>query len=67
MLIPMLHNHHREKHAVILKTLASIAESGDLRPVIDDTSFDLADVGEAHKRLESGQAVGKVVITINSD
>lgn len=62
MLIPMLHNHKRSEHAEILKRVAQIAESGDLKPVLDDSNFSLEQAGEAHARLESRQAIGKVVI-----
>lgn len=65
MLIPMLYNHRREEHANILKALAFIAEAGKLKPIIDETSFGLADIGKAHERLESGKASGKVVVTVN--
>lgn len=64
MLIPMLHNFQRQQHATILKELTSIVETGGLKPVLDDSSFELADIGEAHARLASGQAMGKVVVTI---
>ena len=64
MLIPMLHNVKREDHAHILKALAEIAEAGDLKPVLDEQSFTLEQVGNAHTRLESGQAMGKVVVSI---
>ena len=62
MLIPMLHNHHREAHAEILRTLTQIVESGDIKPVLDEYHFPLEQVGDGHARLESGQAMGKVVI-----
>lgn len=62
MLIPMLHDYKREVHAEILHTLALIAEAGGLKPVLDETSYSLEQVGEAHARLESGKAMGKVVI-----
>lgn len=62
MLIPMLHNFKRKQHADILRTLAQIAEAGSLKPVLDEKCFSLADAGLAHKRLESGQAMGKVVV-----
>ena len=64
MLIPMLHNVKREEHANILKQLAKIAEAGALRPVLDTMSFTLAQAGNAHARLESGKAMGKVVISV---
>ena len=64
MLIPMLHNHQRQVHSKILKTLASIVEKGGLVPVLDDMTFDLTNAGKAHARLASGKAMGKVVIDI---
>ncbi len=36
-------------------------ESGDFRPVIDRT-FPLADAAEAHKRMESGAHMGKILL-----
>ncbi len=62
MLIPMLHNFKREKHAEILRKLTQIVESGGLKPVLDEKRFSLEEVGQAHVRLESGQAIGKVVV-----
>jgi NADPH:quinone reductase-like Zn-dependent oxidoreductase len=41
------------------------AQDTDLRPVIDST-YQLADVAEAHRRLESPDRFGKVVIAISS-
>lgn len=64
MLIPMLHDHGREVHAEILRELAGIVEAGGLKPVIDETRFSLEEVGQAHARLESGKAMGKVVVEI---
>ena len=62
MLIPMLHGVKREEHAKILRRVAEIAETGSLTPVLDEQSFSIEQAGEAHARLESGQAMGKVVI-----
>ena len=62
MLIPMLHNVKREEHADILRKLAEIVDCGSLKPVLDDTHYSLEQVGQAHARLESRQAMGKVVI-----
>lgn len=63
MLIPMLHDHKREQHGQILSTLADIVDAGKLTPVLDESSFTLADIGKAHARLSSGQAMGKVVVS----
>lgn len=62
MLIPMLHNHERQVHGEILRKLTQIVEAGALEPVLDETQHSLAEVGQAHARLESGKAVGKVVV-----
>ena len=66
MLIPMLHNQKRETHGAILAQLAQIADAGALKPLLDEQRFALADVGQAHARLGSGQAVGKVVVDVIS-
>ena len=64
MLIPMLHNHKREQHGEILAQLADIVDAGHLTPLVDETEFNLSEVGKAHDRLASGQAIGKVVVTV---
>lgn len=62
MLIPMIHNHKRSEHGNILKELAQIIEAGKMRPHVDDNHFSLEDVGKAYAHLESGKALGKVVV-----
>ncbi|RZM83385.1 quinone oxidoreductase [Pseudoalteromonas rubra] len=64
MLIPMLHNHKREAHHYILNELTNIVEAGGLKPVLDEQRFELAQAGQAHARLQSGRAMGKVVIDV---
>lgn len=64
MLIPMLHDFKREEHAQILKALAGAVEAGALQPVVDEQVFSLEEVGKAHDRLNSGKAMGKVVVTV---
>ena len=62
MLIPMLHHVKRKEHAGILRSLTHIVESGGVKPVLDQNRYSLEEVGQAYARLESGQAVGKVVV-----
>ena len=62
MLIPMLHNYKREKHGEILKNIAQICQAGALTPVLDENRYSLEEAGEAHSRLESGKAMGKVIV-----
>ncbi len=64
MLIPMLYQHQRKVHGQILAKLAEIADAGHLKVVVDPKNFSLEQVGQAHDHLTSGQAMGKVVITI---
>lgn len=64
MLIPMIHNYKREDHAKILRRLADIVDAGGLRPVLDEQKFPLEEIGKAHDRLSSGQAMGKVVVEV---
>lgn len=47
-----------------LARLAELMESGKLTPVIDRT-YPLAEVAEAIRHLETGQARGRIVITMN--
>ena len=65
MLIPMLHNVKRADHGAILRDITTIAEADGLRPILDETDFSLDQAGDAHARLQSGKAVGKVVIRHN--
>lgn len=64
MLLPMIYNVGREQHGKILKAMAKIVEAGELRPVLDASEFSLEQAGQAHDRLASGQAIGKVVVNI---
>ncbi len=47
----------------IARTVWPYVEGGRLRPVIDSV-FPLADVAQAHERMESGNHVGKIVLEV---
>jgi len=64
MLLPMLRGPGRDRHGRILRSVAQMADAGKLRPLIDDSHFTLETAPDAHRRLESGKAQGKVVIDI---
>jgi NADPH:quinone reductase len=64
MLLPMLRGPGRDRHGRILRSLARLADGGKLRPLLDDSRFTLATAPDAHRRLESGKARGKIVIDI---
>ena len=63
MLIPMLHGTGRNYHGKILSKLAHLVDSGIVRPLIDSEAFQFSEIAAAHQRAESGQAIGKVVLT----
>jgi NADPH:quinone reductase-like Zn-dependent oxidoreductase len=47
----------------IARTVWPFAEGGRLRPVIDST-FPLAEAAKAHPRMDAGDHVGKIVLTM---
>ncbi|MBE9053480.1 zinc-dependent alcohol dehydrogenase family protein [Nostocales cyanobacterium LEGE 11386] len=64
MLIPMLYGVGRSHHGEILWKLAQLVDEKKLRPLLDFQIFSLAEIAEAHRHAESGQAVGKVVVKL---
>ena len=60
MLLPMLHDSGREQHGAILREAASLMESGRIRIHQAERSFSFSEVDEAHRYLDSHQAVGKI-------
>ena len=66
MLIPLLHNVGREHHGEILKNIAAMVDDRKIMPLLDRSQFKLADVAQAHARLESGEATGKIVLEADS-
>jgi len=65
MLINMLHNLKREKHGQIMQETAQLVREGRLRPLIDQSTFSLDNIADAHRHVESGKAIGKVVVDID--
>ncbi len=62
MLIPMLHNLGRAHHGKILTELAKLVDEGKICPLIDPKEFSFDQAELAHRHLESGQTIGKVVL-----
>ncbi|WP_409305082.1 zinc-dependent alcohol dehydrogenase family protein [Peribacillus sp. SCS-155] len=65
MLLKIINENERKQHGEILKKIAGLVEEGKLRPLIDSNSFTFDQVSDAHALLESGEAVGKVVLKNN--
>lgn len=64
MLIPLIHGIGRARHGEILRLAGELVDAGRLRPLLDPERFALADLARAHTKLESGKAVGKLVIDV---
>jgi NADPH:quinone reductase len=63
-LLPLLTGHGRAHHGEILRQAAGLAEAGQLRPLLHDKTFALADVAAAHDVLDTGSARGRVVVDV---
>lgn len=63
-LIPMLYGDGREAHGALLERIAAYADRNELRPLLDGHAYALADAPEAHRQVEEGRALGKVVVTV---
>jgi NADPH:quinone reductase len=63
MLIPMLFGVGRAHHGEILSKLAQLVDEGKIRPLLDSKTFNMTEIASAHHHAESGQAIGKVVLT----
>jgi len=63
MLLPMLTGQGRAHHGEILTEVAKLVDAGKVRPLVDPRQFTFEEVAEAHRYAESGNQVGKVVLT----
>jgi len=63
MLIPMVEGINRSSHGEILTKVAELVDLGVVKPLLDDSDFTIWQVADAHARLESGAAVGKIALT----
>jgi NADPH:quinone reductase len=63
-LLPMLTGQGRAHHGDIIREATTLAENGQLTPLIHAQVFELADVTQAHKLVAAGNASGKVVVRV---
>jgi NADPH:quinone reductase len=65
-LLPLLTGRHRQQHGKILHQIAQLADSNQLRPLLNDQHFTATTIAEAHQQVESG-SLGKVVVELIPD
>jgi NADPH:quinone reductase-like Zn-dependent oxidoreductase len=63
-LYPMISGEGREHHGDILREVTQLVEAGKLFPWLDAHRFTLASALDAHQLVESGAALGKVVVDV---
>lgn len=62
MLLKILNKESRKEYGEILEKITNIIEDGKLRPLLDPNIFTFDEVSNAHEHLESGKAIGKIVL-----
>ncbi|MFT8323571.1 MAG: zinc-dependent alcohol dehydrogenase family protein [Bacillus sp. (in: firmicutes)] len=62
MLLKILNEDLRADLGAALAQIAQLVEEGKLRPLIDEKVFSFDEVSQAHDYLESGKAIGKIVL-----
>ncbi|KZN61764.1 zinc-binding dehydrogenase [Pseudoalteromonas luteoviolacea] len=67
MLVPMVHGINRASHGNILTHISTLVDKGVIKPLIDSSDFSIWDVAKAHERYHSGQAVGKITLSMRSE
>lgn len=60
--VPLLHGIGMDGQIDQLRALYDLVETGKVKPLIDAKRFSYDDIAEAHRYLESGKAMGKVVL-----
>jgi NADPH2:quinone reductase len=63
MPIPLLSGVGREAYGQILAQVAKLVDANHIQPLLDPLDFKIEEVAKAHAHLESGRAVGKVVLS----
>lgn len=62
MLLKILNKDMHKHYGEILKKVAKVVEEGKLRPLVDPNMFTFDEVSKAHEYMESGKAIGKIVL-----
>ena len=65
--LPLITGISRSHYGEILSKISALVDAGFIKPIIDANKFTVAQAGAAHAHLESGAAIGKVVLDASSD
>lgn len=60
--ISLLHGIGMDDQPRLLQAMQDLLEQGKVRPLIDSQRFRFTEIGAAHRHLESGQAMGKILL-----
>lgn len=60
--LPLLHGIGMDDQPRLMKVLSDMLEQGGVRPLLDEKRYAFRQVGEAHRHIESGHAVGKILL-----
>jgi NADPH:quinone reductase len=61
--VPLLYGVELEHQAEMLQAMVELVDGGALRPLLARERFTFAQIADAHRYLESGQVIGKIVLT----
>ncbi|MDD3311175.1 zinc-binding dehydrogenase [Pseudodesulfovibrio sp.] len=64
MLLPLVTGDGRPLYGRILHEIAGMVDDDDLAVLLDGARFDYTEVAEAHRYWASGQAMGKILLTV---
>lgn len=62
VILPILRDAWHDRLGHELREIADLVDDGDLEPLVDETHHGFSEAEEAHRRLEEGDALGKIVL-----
>lgn len=60
--LPLINAVNRKHYGEILSKIAELVDADIIRPLIDNQIFRIEAVSDAHRYLEKGEAIGKVIV-----
>jgi NADPH2:quinone reductase len=65
VLVPIMFGMARPQQGQMLEQIARLVEDGKLTPRLDPQRFGLEETADAHRKLEAGEAKGKLIIDLD--